>query len=255
MNNQNKKQEIQEQKYKFPYHYIPTYSEGNFSQVKILPWGYEYLSYLRFILNILKKLEFNSLLDVGCGDGRFLYEVYHIFPQKKIVGIDISERAIKFARLMNPRVKYFHGDVKDTSLIKEKFDIITLIETLEHIPPREIKDFLGGIHHYLKDEGILILTVPTTNLKVTPKHYQHFDLDSLKDTLDPYFNIFQYYFINKISIWEKLIQRLLVDKLFILNIRCLLNNIFSIYEKYLFYASENNAKRICALCKKNNRNS
>src|ERR1043166_3143274 len=66
---------IQETEYQFPYHYIPTLENGNFSQVRKLRWGYEYLSYLRFILSRLDKIEFASLLDVGCGEGRFLCEV------------------------------------------------------------------------------------------------------------------------------------------------------------------------------------
>src|SRR3954449_3553400 len=74
------KQTIQESEYEFPYHYIPTLVNGNFSQVRKLRWGYEYLSYLRFVLSTLEKLQFNSLLDVGCGEGRFLSEVAKRFP-------------------------------------------------------------------------------------------------------------------------------------------------------------------------------
>src|SRR4051812_16394470 len=83
---------IQEAEYEFPYHYIPQLENGNFSQVRKLRWGYEYLSYLRFILAQLEKLEFASLLDVGCGEGRFLSEVSKRFPDKNLKGVDRSQR-------------------------------------------------------------------------------------------------------------------------------------------------------------------
>ena len=64
-------QKRQEAQYHFPYHYIP-YIEGNkFSQSKTLKWGYEYLSYIYFVINKISSLHFNTLLDVGCGDGRY----------------------------------------------------------------------------------------------------------------------------------------------------------------------------------------
>src|SRR5215212_3675852 len=93
---------IQEAEYEFPYHYIPRLEGGNFSQVRKLRWGYEYLSYLRFILSRLEGIEFDSLLDVGCGEGRFLHEVFKRYPDKNLLGVDSSSRALEYARLLNP---------------------------------------------------------------------------------------------------------------------------------------------------------
>src|ERR1051325_9635797 len=90
-------QTIQDTQYQFPYHYIPTIENGNFSQVRKLRWGYEYLSYLRFILSTLEQIEFQSLLDVGCGEGRFLCEVSKRLAGKRLVGIDLSARAVQYA--------------------------------------------------------------------------------------------------------------------------------------------------------------
>ncbi len=41
----------------------------NFSQVRNLSWGYEYLSYLHFVLEKASQIGFKSLLDVGCANG------------------------------------------------------------------------------------------------------------------------------------------------------------------------------------------
>src|ERR1051325_285897 len=94
-------QTIQDTQYQFPYHYIPTLENGNFSQVRKLRWGYEYLSYLRFVLSTLEEIQFESVLDVGCGEGRFLWEVSKCFSDKRLVGIDLSARADRKSTRLN----------------------------------------------------------------------------------------------------------------------------------------------------------
>jgi 2-polyprenyl-3-methyl-5-hydroxy-6-metoxy-1,4-benzoquinol methylase len=128
-------QVIQESKYDYPYHYIPKWDGHNFSQTKYLAWGYEYLSYLHFVIEKASQIGFKSLLDVGCGDGRFLYELSQRFTNYQLVGVDYSQRAIGFAKIImaDTKVEFVCGDIRNESLFDKKFDIITLIETLEHI--------------------------------------------------------------------------------------------------------------------------
>jgi len=246
-----KEQEIQEHAYAFPYHYIPRLDRRGFSQAVTLKWGYEYLSYIRFVMKQMESLEFQSLLDVGCGDGKFLYEVSRRFPHKRLVGLDYSERAIRCATALNPDGKYVCGDIADTALLKERFGLITLIETLEHVPPHRVEPFVRGLYHCLESDGTLIVTVPSVNTKLNAKHYQHFDLESLRKAIEPFFTISEHHFINRISAWSRLAEKLLVNQLFVLNERHLANLIYGSYEKYLLKAKENNTRRICALCKKN----
>lgn len=236
--------------YEFPHHYIPSLDNGNFSQAKSLRWGYEYLSYLYFILEKLKTTKFNSLLDVGCGDGRFLHEVNKVFPDKELVGIDLYEKSVAYARAFNPGIKYICGDITKDNFLKNKFDVVTLIETLEHIPINDVPSFVEGLHRHLKDKGTLILTVPTKNIKVNPKHYQHFDLESLSNALKPLFKISKYKFINKKSKSTKWIQSVLVNKFFILNNQTLLNMIYRHYQKNFLDAEAHDGTRILAICSK-----
>jgi SAM-dependent methyltransferase len=243
-----REQAIQEAEYEFPYHYIPRIDNGNFSQVRKLRWGYEYLSYLRFILSRLEKIEFDSLLDVGCGEGRFLCEVFKRFPNKTLMGVDNSVRALEYARLLNPQLKFTRGDITGPLLFAEQFDVITLIETLEHIPPREITDFVRGLRRYLRSSGVLVLSVPSENLRLNRKHYQHFNLDSLRSALKPYFVVKEHFFLNRISRWDRWLGKLLSNRFFILNEPRLLNELYRRYENSLLHALESDAKRICVLC-------
>jgi 2-polyprenyl-3-methyl-5-hydroxy-6-metoxy-1,4-benzoquinol methylase len=245
---QSDEQAIQEAEYEFPYHYIPRFEDGNFSQVRKLRWGYEYLSYLRFILARLERVEFASLLDVGCGEGRFLCEVSKRFPNKNLMGIDCSRRALEYARLLNPQVKFTCGDITGEHLFAERFDVITLIETLEHVRPSEIPNFVRGLRDNLKTDGALIVSVPSKNLSLNRKHYQHFNLDSLRAALKPFFTVTEHYFLNRISRWDRLLGKLLVNRYFILNEPRLLNALYRRYEDSLLNALESDGKRICVVC-------
>jgi ubiquinone/menaquinone biosynthesis C-methylase UbiE len=59
---------------------------------------------LQVVFDILDREGFDSLLDVGCGDGRFLRETDQRYGNKKILGIDYSETAISLAKRMNPHL-------------------------------------------------------------------------------------------------------------------------------------------------------
>ena len=240
---------IQDTQYQFPYHYIPTLENGNFSQVRKLRWGYEYLSYLRFVLSTLEEIEFESVLDVGCGEGRFLWEVSKCFSDKRLVGIDLSARAVQYAKLLNPEIEFLCGDIADSASGDEKFDVITLIETLEHVPPNRIAGLVVALRRLLKTDGTLLVSVPSQNLGLNRKHYQHFSLSSLAATLRPSFEITQHYFLNRISKWDSLLKLVLTNRYFILNEPRLLNALYRRYENNLLHASELNGKRICVVCR------
>jgi SAM-dependent methyltransferase len=242
-------QAVQEAEYEFPYHYIPRLEGGNFSQVRKLRWGYEYLSYLRFVLARLERAEFDSLVDVGCGEGRFLREVSKRFPGKRLLGVDFSARAVEYARLLNPGLSFARADISDDSATRERFDVVTLIETLEHVPHVELDAFVAGLRRRVNDGGLLIVSVPSVNIKMSAKHYQHFDLGSLTTTLAPYFKVEEHYYLNRISKWDRLLSAVLTNRYFILNERRLLNALFRRYERSLLGARESDCKRICVVCR------
>jgi SAM-dependent methyltransferase len=242
-------QAVQEAEYEFPYHYIPRLEGDDFSQVRKLRWGYEYLSYLRFVLARLEAVGFDSLLDVGCGDGRFLREASARFHGKRLVGVDLSARAVEYARLLNPGVEFVCGDITCGALLGERFDIITLVETLEHVSPDALPDFTSSLRRLLKPGGTLVVSVPSRNIKMSRKHYQHFDLASLAECLRPHFEVSEHHYLNRISKWDRLLSAALTNRYFILNERRLLNALFRRYERSLLRAGASDCKRICVVCR------
>lgn len=250
MNEISSNQKVQEDQYSFPYHYIPQYKNG-FSSIVYSGFGINYVSTIEFLFDKLYELEFSSICDVGSGDGRLVKEISERFPEKKVYGIDYSKRAINLAKGINPSLKFIRTDIVDTS-IKEKFDVLTIIEVLEHIPIQRVDKFIQALHGMLKENGVLILTVPHANQSLSDKHYQHFTSQGLKSHFSKLFTVEEEIFFEKSKNWRVyLIKRLMKNKLFILNNKKTLNWIYKVYKKRCFYSNEKMCRRIYLKLRKN----
>src|SRR3990167_8662040 len=53
----------------------------------------------------------DKVLDIGCGNGRFLYALYH--KNADYCGIDASEEMIESAKLKFPKAKFLRADALD----------------------------------------------------------------------------------------------------------------------------------------------
>lgn len=237
----NTKREIQESRYEFPYHYLPSVNPNWPMLGRILPWGLEYITYIWLVIDIINKLKVSSVLDVGCGDGRLLNLLRNNKNLKTLVGVDTSERALMFARALNPTIQFFLN-IKET---KGNFECITLVEVLEHIPDKEIPGALNSIYYKLKDGGFLIISVPTTNVPVNPKHYKHYDSLILKEALGKKWRmIYEGYFVKyKNHPLSKFFIFLRKNKYFTLLIPSLLKVEF----RYRFNAGKEDGRHLIAI--------
>ena len=234
----------QESQYALPYHYIPTLSDGRFAQHLYWSWGYHYLGGLRLALTHLESASFESLVDIGCGDGRFLRELRHRFPEKQLLGIDYSQRAIGLAGAMNPDLRFRCADIYAEEPAGQ-FDVVTLLEVLEHIPIDRVDSFVAALSRYLEPGGRLLLTVPHQNKARQEKHYQHFTSESLEKVLAPHFEIETRVFFDKRSrLLTRMIDTLLRNRLFILNNRTMLSALFTFYCDHLLYCDEKHCGRL-----------
>ncbi len=95
------------------------------------------------------------LLDVGCGAGFFVKTAEEIGWEAE--GVEISPVASDYAQNI-VKVKVQEGKLEDLRLPAEKFDLVVLIETLEHLMnPLET---LNEINRILKKQGLLIICTP-----------------------------------------------------------------------------------------------
>jgi len=89
-----------------------------------------------YYFDILKELNFNSLLDIGCGSGDFLKEVQKKFNIKTL-GIDKSPKMVELARKNN--INAIKAEIFD---INKKFDVATAVfDMLNYLPPNEFIKF------------------------------------------------------------------------------------------------------------------
>ena len=247
-----RQQEIQEEEYGYPYHHIPQWTNGFFSQTKYWSWGFRYLGGIQVVTDLLEQEKFESLVDIGCGDGRFLVEMTRQYPDKHLTGVDYSERAIRLANAMNPDIDYRLTNIIERRL-PDKFEVATLIEVLEHIPPHLVDEFLKACAEAVQDGGRIILTVPHLNKVLEAKHYQHFNSNILRSVLSPYFTDLTFFPFDSRSRVINGLFRLLGGrgKHFVITNRRLLSWFFHLYRSRYNYASnESGCNRIAVVGRK-----
>ena len=119
-----------------------------------------------------------SILDVGCGGGLLTEPMTRMGA--KVTGLDASPEGIdaakKHAKEMGLSVDYRTGSVEELASGKERFDIITAMEIVEHVADLDV--FVRSLAALLKPKGMLILS--TVNR--TPKSFR-FGIVAAEDIL------------------------------------------------------------------------
>jgi SAM-dependent methyltransferase len=97
------------------------------------------------------------VLDVGCGDGRFLDVMRLAFgPRLETHGIDMDDEAVAFARANGHRVAT--GTIESAAYPDASFDLVYVSHVIEHLAsPRA---FLGTCRRLLKPGGAVHIETP-----------------------------------------------------------------------------------------------
>ncbi|MCE7995878.1 MAG: methyltransferase domain-containing protein [Roseivirga sp.] len=167
--------QMQDEQYLFPYHHIPNVDtkNGQLSIIRRLAWGHEYVCYQTHMKLKIEELNPDSVVEVGCGDGHLIMSLDDKISRK--VGVDLSERSILMANAFNNSNVEFICD--DASNVDGEFDVVVSPEVLEHIPDEGVSDFFRLLDQKCKPGGKILISVPTTNMKLHEKHYRHYDIE------------------------------------------------------------------------------
>ncbi len=174
-------------------HFYQTVGES-FSLTREQPWdGWSKLSPL------LKKKDL-KILDVGCGNGRFLTFLEKELPVAQIgyQGLDLSTLLLKQAkkRSLNSRTQFQFTeiDIVDKLINKEpivsvehNFDLIVLFGVLHHVPSTALRlKLLEELSKVLKPEGKLVATIWQFdhNTRLVERMTNHSELGFGKDDLE-----------------------------------------------------------------------
>lgn len=97
-----------------------------------------------------------EVLEVGCGTGVVLAQLQKLFPRGRVVGMDLFEEGLKFAR------KRFSGTLIQGDIFQysfnQSFDLIGAFDVIEHLD--EDEKIIERFRQQLRPGGHLILTVP-----------------------------------------------------------------------------------------------
>lgn len=124
------------------------------------PWNYEKnpddLNRRAILLSVIPRRHYEKVLDIGCGNGFITTSL----PGKKIIGIDISSRAIQYARRTSPpHIEYYPYSIFDLPFLdwNKTFDLIIITGVLypQYIGQSE-KLIYTIIDDLLMEGGILV---------------------------------------------------------------------------------------------------
>ena len=135
------------------------------------------------------------ILDAGCGEGygsNLLAEV-----ATKVIGVDISQEAIRHAREKYSRenLHYYVMDAVNMDFADNTFDVIISFQVIEHL--NNPLKFLKEIKRILKKGGWAIISTPNKSLhkgkSIGKYHVKEYRYHEFMDLLNSYFDKVEYY--------------------------------------------------------------
>jgi SAM-dependent methyltransferase len=98
-----------------------------------------------------------KVLDVGCGDGRWLRRMVEFDARlEDVVGVDVSDLRFDIARKKNPLIRLIKIDGANLPFEDGTFDLVTEFVCFSHIPSRELRRHVAGeISRVLKPGGYM----------------------------------------------------------------------------------------------------
>ena len=119
---------------------------------------------------LLEQIDPNSItsvLDIGCGNGRFGSFAKEHFPNlNTYTGIDSNQQLLEAAKKTNPTGTFTHCDIVANFLsgapllpTDQKYDLIVIFGVMHHIPSFELRaQFLETAASLLTETGSLVFT-------------------------------------------------------------------------------------------------
>jgi 3' terminal RNA ribose 2'-O-methyltransferase Hen1 len=141
------------------------------------------------VLAALRASGAQSVLDLGCGEGKLLRDLLQDRQFERIVGLDVSIRSLemaqkrlKFDRLPDrqaERLKLMHGSLMYRDKRLEGFDAAAVVEVIEHLDPPRLTAFERVLFEFARPQTV-VLTTPNCEYNVMWEtlpagHFRHTD--------------------------------------------------------------------------------
>ena len=137
---------------------------------------------VRKVLGMLRGLQPTNLLDVGSGRGAFVWPLLDAFPTLPITCVDTLAHRVADLQTVQAggvaNLTAVMGDATRLPFADQQFDVVTLLEVLEHIP-----DTRAALAEVCRVTGrYLLLSVPTRPDN-NPEHIHLFNEPTLAHLL------------------------------------------------------------------------
>ena len=123
-----------------------------------LTQGFFYREKMRAIHRVAPDLSFETILEVGGGQGGLTALLY---PRSQITNLDFDPQYATAPCNQQAQVRFVCGDATALPFEDQAFDAVTMFDVLEHIPDH--KTAIAEAFRVLRPNGFLLVSTPNEN--------------------------------------------------------------------------------------------
>lgn len=123
---------------------------------------------LEAVVEVLCEVGARSVLDLGCGEGRLLKKLLRKARFEKILGLDVSYRALEVAQrrlhldslpdMQKKRVSLVHGALTYRDQRLEGYDAAAVVEVIEHLDQPRLAAFERVLFEFARPATVVVTT-------------------------------------------------------------------------------------------------
>lgn len=107
--------------------------ESNREYAQTYHQSQEHIEVHPFLQPLLEKTSLQNIIDLGCGDGAIIDAIHRRYPEKSIMGVDLSEKRIRELQNRFSKLFFLCADVTNLPLKNQKYDLVISNQVIEHV--------------------------------------------------------------------------------------------------------------------------
>jgi len=149
---------------------------------------------MKLVKELIGSVDGKTVADIGCGKGSISYLLWSMGAE--VYSFDVSANELRITRSLKKTQEtetefdptICQCDAGKLPIIKEAFDAIVCLETLEHLQNGDDKLAITEIERTAKPGAKIILSIPyakRTNPNAQTPRYRHYSYETIKTRLIP----------------------------------------------------------------------